>query len=435
MTDAHEQRVASNLQTPGRRMLNQETVDEVVRGAEAQLPTRRGRFRAISYATPEGDALALVHGDLATAARPLVRLHSECLTGDALGSLRCDCGEQLDQALERIGRSDAGVLLYLPQEGRGIGLANKISAYALQDGGLDTVDANRALGLPDDARSYASAALILRDLGIEKLRLLTNNPAKAAALVVEGLDVVEMLALESVPNLVDDDYLRVKAERMGHQLVDMPPMPWVTIHYAQTLDGRIATRSGDSQWISGPQSLRLAHTLRASHDAVLVGAGTVRADDPRLTVRLVEGRSPIRVVVVGASPLPPDAAVLDGSVPTLVAATAPLPAHDRVEQLMVAGTPDGRVDLAELLRLLADRGIGSVLVEGGAGIITSMLRDGLANRLVVSVAPRLVGSGIEAVGDLEIGRLADALGFGRLHTWRLGEDLILDGDLERRSAR
>jgi 3,4-dihydroxy 2-butanone 4-phosphate synthase/GTP cyclohydrolase II len=415
----------------------------VTRAGEADLPTRRGQFRAISYAAPDGDVMALVHGDLAAAAAPLVRLHSACLTGDALGSLRCDCGEQLDQALDRIGRSEAGVLLYLPQEGRGIGLLNKIRAYALQDRGLDTVDANRALGLPADARSYRSAALILDDLGVARLRLLSNNPAKAAALRTAGLEVVETLPLESVPNLVDDGYLRVKARRMGHLLDEISPMPWVTIHYAQTLDGRIATRSGDSQWISGPESLRLAHTLRATHDAVLVGAGTVRADDPRLTVRLVEGRSPTRVVVAGSRPLPAGAAILDGSVPTLLATTGELPATDGetvdgltdgVELLPVAATVDGRVDLADLLRLLAERGIGSVLVEGGAGIITSMLRGGLANRLVVSVAPRLVGSGIEAIGDLRIRRLADALGFGRMRTWRLGEDLILDGDLERRGA-
>ncbi len=406
---------------------------EVSRAGEALLPTRRGRFRAISYTSSDGDVLALIHGD-PSADVPLVRLHSACLTGDALGSLRCDCGEQLDQALERIGRSEAGVLLYLPQEGRGIGLANKIRAYALQDAGLDTVDANHALGLPADARSYRSATLILEELGVRRLRLLTNNPAKAAALRAEGLLVVETLPLESVPNLVDDGYLRVKARRMGHLLDDIRPMPSVTIHYAQTLDGRIATRSGDSQWISGPESLRLAHRLRASHDAVLVGAGTVRADDPRLTVRLVEGRSPLRVVVAGSSPIPADAAILDGSVPTLLATTRELAAPDGVELLPVDAAADGRVDLADLLRRLAERRIGSVLVEGGAAIITSMLHGGLASRMVIAIAPRVVGSGIEAVGDLQIRRLTDALGFGRLRTWRLGEDLILDGDLERRGA-
>jgi riboflavin-specific deaminase-like protein len=167
---------------------------------------------------------------------------------------------------------------------------------------------------------------------------------------------------------------------------------------------------------------------------VLVGAGTVLADDPKLTVRLVEGRSPMRVVVAGSTPLPRRAAVLDGSVPTLVAATVVPARVGSAEVLQVAADADGRVDLGDLLRQLADRGIGSVLVEGGARIITSFLRRGLANRLVVSVAPRLVGSGIEAVGDLEISRLRDALGFGRMRTWRLGEDLILDGDLERRAG-
>lgn len=434
--------MAPNLQRRGAAM-----VDQVrsmphsvrVRAAEAELPTRRGRFRAIAYATDEGDTLALVAGDPASVDAPLVRLHSACLTGDTLGSLRCDCGEQLDLALDRIGR-EGGVLLYLPQEGRGIGLANKLRAYALQQQGLDTVDANRALGLPADARSYRSAARILLDLGVARLRLLSNNPAKAAALTEEGLDVVACVPLESLPNLVDARYLRVKAERMGHRLHRRAPVPTVTIHYAQTLDGRIATRSGDSQWISGPESLRLAHELRASHDAVLVGAGTVRADDPRLTVRLAQGPQPLRVVVVGSSPLPDRPAVLDGSVPTLLAVTpgagdgirGPLP--DGTELLPVDVDPQGRVDLADLLERLAARGVGSLLVEGGARIITSMLRERLASRLIVSVAPRVVGRGIEAVGDLQITRLADALGFGRFRSWRLGDDLILDGDLERPGA-
>jgi GTP cyclohydrolase II len=147
-----------------------------------------------------------------------VRLHSECLTGDVLGSLRCDCGEQLDTSLALMAREPHAVLLYLRQEGRGIGLANKIRAYALQDGGLDTVDANLALGLPVDRREYRSAALILRHLGASRVRLLTNNPLKQRALEEHGVEVVERVPLVMPPNAVNHDYLRTKADRMGHLL-------------------------------------------------------------------------------------------------------------------------------------------------------------------------------------------------------------------------
>jgi 3,4-dihydroxy 2-butanone 4-phosphate synthase/GTP cyclohydrolase II len=140
------------------------------------------------------------------------------LTGDVLGSLRCDCGQQLSVALALIAQASSGVLLYLPQEGRGIGLANKIRAYALQDGGLDTVDANLALGLPVDRREYVSAAQILRQLGVCQVRLLTNNPLKAAALESHGVKVIERIPITVPPNAVNRDYLRTKADRMGHLL-------------------------------------------------------------------------------------------------------------------------------------------------------------------------------------------------------------------------
>src|SRR5919205_3301048 len=161
--------------------------------AHAALPTRFGEFRIKVFRAPPalGESLALVRGELPAGEPALVRLHSECLTGDVLGSLRCDCGQQLSAALELIAQAPAGVLLYLPQEGRGIGLANKIRAYALQDRGLDTVDANLALGLPVDRREYASAAAILRHLGALRVRLLTNNPLKHTALERHGVSVVE----------------------------------------------------------------------------------------------------------------------------------------------------------------------------------------------------------------------------------------------------
>src|SRR5438093_474365 len=186
--------------------------------AEASLPTRSGDFRIRVFRTRGTEVVAISRGILRGPQPVLVRLHSECLTGDALGSLRCDCGEQLQQSLETIARAGRGVVLYLRQEGRGIGLANKIRAYALQDAGLDTVDANVALGLPVDGREYASAAAILRHLGIRRLRLLTNNPAKCRALEQHGIRVVERVPLEVAANPANLPYLRTKATRLGHLL-------------------------------------------------------------------------------------------------------------------------------------------------------------------------------------------------------------------------
>lgn len=191
--------------------------DEVVRVAGAALPTRFGQFRTEVFRVCDhaGEIAALLHGN-DNAVPPLVRLHSECLTGDTFGSLRCDCGEQLSAALELIAETGHGILLYLRQEGRGIGLGNKVRAYALQDQGLDTVDANIALGLPVDGRDYRAAAAVLRFLGVSDLRLLTNNPAKARALELNGLRVVERVPLAIPPNPNNADYLATKVNRMGH---------------------------------------------------------------------------------------------------------------------------------------------------------------------------------------------------------------------------
>jgi GTP cyclohydrolase II len=189
----------------------------IERLAEADLPTRHGRFRLAVYVVGGSEIKVLTSGDPA-AGIPTVRLHSECLTGDVLSSLRCDCGEQLEKALDVIGSAPYGILLYLPQEGRGIGLANKIRAYALQDQGMDTVEANVALGLPVDARDYGPAAALLRALGVSEMRLLTNNPAKVAAMNREGIAVRERLPLVVSPHPLNREYLRVKVRRMGHTL-------------------------------------------------------------------------------------------------------------------------------------------------------------------------------------------------------------------------
>jgi 3,4-dihydroxy 2-butanone 4-phosphate synthase / GTP cyclohydrolase II len=196
--------------------------------AEAVLPTRHGEFRAVGYRDTlvGAEHIALVRGDLGDGADVLVRVHSECLTGDVFGSRRCDCGTQLDEALRAIAREGRGVLLYLRgHEGRGIGLMHKLAAYRLQDLGHDTVDANLALGLPADARDYGTGAQILADLGVHTVRLLTNNPTKADGLTGHGLDIVERVGLPVTPTPENLRYLTTKRDRMGHDLPGLPPGP------------------------------------------------------------------------------------------------------------------------------------------------------------------------------------------------------------------
>jgi 3,4-dihydroxy 2-butanone 4-phosphate synthase/GTP cyclohydrolase II len=190
----------------------------VSRVASTVLPTRHGTFRAHLYHSQVDHKhhLALVKGEISVADAVLVRVHSECLTGDALGSLRCDCGAQLDRALARIAEDGKGVLLYIRQEGRGIGLANKIRAYELQDQGFDTVEANEKLGFKPDLRDYGVGAQILVDLGVAKLRLMTNNPRKIVGLEGYGLQVVERVPLLTKPTAANLGYLTAKREKLGH---------------------------------------------------------------------------------------------------------------------------------------------------------------------------------------------------------------------------
>ena len=188
----------------------------VVRVAESSLPTAHGRFRMVVYGANDGlNDLALILAEPSPAGS-LVRVHSECLTGDVLGSLRCDCGPQLEQSLAAIAAEGSGILIYLRQEGRGIGLANKARAYALQDAGLDTVDANLALGFAPDLRDYGRAAAILADLGVDRVRLLTNNPAKVLGLEAGGIEVLERRSLEIPPGPDNVAYLATKRARLGH---------------------------------------------------------------------------------------------------------------------------------------------------------------------------------------------------------------------------
>ena len=425
------------------------------------LPTPAGEFDVRAFACASGSVLlVLVKGDLGNGRGVLTRLHSECLTGDALGSTRCDCGVQLRTALRVIASEGRGVLLYATgHEGRGIGLLNKLRAYVLQDDGLDTLEANRHLGFPPESRDYGEAAACLGAVGVRTVRLLTNNPHKETSLRRAGIEVDEVIALATSPHARNLSYLRAKERRMGHsrpageslrkevpQALDVTALlgsvatpdsrPYVVLKYAQTLDGRIATRTGDSKWISGEPERRASHALRAACDAVLVGIRTVIADDPQLTVRLVPGASPMRVVLDTTLRVPSGAQLLADAAPTLVITTERSSAERRRELRergvgvhVVDAEPPWGVHLATTLAVLRDAGIRSLLVEGGAAVITSFLRQRLVDRVVVGIAPRILGAGTEAVGDLSVARVRDGLRLTGRSLHALGEDIVLAGDV------
>jgi 3,4-dihydroxy 2-butanone 4-phosphate synthase/GTP cyclohydrolase II len=199
------------------RRRHEKLIDKV---AEARLPTRYGEFVVIAYRSKvdPDEHVALVKGDISGDEPVLVRVHSECLTGDVFGSLRCDCGEQINMAMQKIAEEGRGVFLYMRQEGRGIGFHNKVRAYALQDQGLDTVEANIALGFEPDLRDYGIGAQILADLGLHKIKLLTNNPKKVIGLESYGLRIVETVPLRTPPTPYNIEYLKTKQEKLGHLL-------------------------------------------------------------------------------------------------------------------------------------------------------------------------------------------------------------------------
>ena len=428
--------------------------------ARAQLPTPFGTFELRAFKAATGFVhLALVAGDIEDGAPVLARVHSECLTGDALGSLRCDCGVQLRASLRAISAEGRGVLLYeTGQEGRGIGLVDKLRAYVEQDRGADTVDANLHLGLPVDDRDYTDAAEVLKLIGIRSVELITNNPRKVSGLRAAGIAVVSVRALAVAANGQTLRYLQTKKDRLGHDSPLGAPLqeilspapevsslmgpgtlpadrPYVVLKYAQSMDGRIATASGDARWISSDEERVVSHALRARCDAIMVGLGTVLHDDPQLTVRLVAGPSPTRVILDSKLSAPLSARVFDESVPTIVMTTDrsephrrdQLRAHDVAVRLVPSG-PEG-VDIKAALAQLSELGISSLLVEGGQRVITSLLRAGCADRVIMALAPIVLGRGVEGVGDLGIRHVADGISLVNRSVFVAGKDVLIACDI------
>jgi len=269
---------------------------------------------------------------------------------------------------------------------------------------------------------------ILIEQGIKRVVIGTLDPH--ALVDGKGVQILRGHGIEVVEGILEDE-ARALNEVYFHYT--RAGLPFITIKYAQSLDGRIATSQGDSRWISSEATRRFAHRLRAQHDAIMVGIGTVLADDPQLTVRLVKGRNPLRIVLDSRLRIPLNAQVLQGEGATLITTAD---AHNRQkveaiqrqgkEVLVVQRGPDGRADLQSLMKILAERGISSILVEGGAEVITALLKGGLVNRMVVITAPLILGKGREGIGDLGITGLQEAIRPSSYKVRRMGEDVIFD---------
>jgi 3,4-dihydroxy 2-butanone 4-phosphate synthase/GTP cyclohydrolase II len=432
---------------------------------KVRFPSKWGEFQIFLYEDDRNhkEHLALMCGKVTGEEGVLVRVHSECFTGDVLGSCRCDCGEQLSLSMRLIAEAGAGVLLYLRQEGRGIGLLKKLQAYNLQDQGLDTVDANLALGHQADERDYDIAANILKDIGIQSIRLLTNNPHKIESLENMGISITERVPLLTQVTPENCQYLRTKMERLHHLLdLDQPSSsftkdqillfklqeipsaglaylrkhnkPMVTLTYAQSLDGSIAARPGHPLAISCSESQTFTHSLRSVHAAILVGIGTVLSDNPRLSVRLVPGRNPQPVLLDSRLRFPSYAHLLkDGNCPWII--TTPSAEISRQQDLEHQGArvfrlPEGScggIDLPALLKRMGEMGVTTLMVEGGAQVITSFINSQLVNQVIITIAPVLVGGLKVLYSSLQL----PFRNFPRLtgvSFHKVGKDLVLWGN-------
>jgi 3,4-dihydroxy 2-butanone 4-phosphate synthase/GTP cyclohydrolase II len=425
----------------------------------ARLPIPLGEFRIHLFKDVRGkEHLALVMGYVKGKSDVLVRIHSECLTGDIFDSMRCDCGEQLRQSLQIIAEEKEGVLIYLRQEGRGIGLSEKLKTYNLQDNGFDTVDANIVLGHEVDERDYTFATKILKDLGIKSIRLISNNPSKFNSLDKHGIEITSRIRL--YPRITSENayYLSTKISKMGHMMdldslsVSSPEReavirylsrlqnlferyerPFITLSFAQSIDGCISFTRNERVSISGEESEILTHELRANHDAILVGINTIISDDPRLTTRLIKGQSPIPIVLDTYLRFPHDAKLLKNeNPPWIVTGKNPdILKQRRLEKFgaKIIQMPDnnGNIELPVLLRDLTYRKIESVMVEGGAQVISNFVKEKLIDMIVLTISPFAIGNGLHAFEEKFFDKNHKPFSLKESNVVKMGDDFIIYG--------
>lgn len=383
--------------------------------AETQLPTAFGSFRFRVYKNKASEeVMAITTRDLDLQEHVPVRVHSSCFTAEVIASLKCDCKQQLDFALNYIAEH-GGVVIYLPQEGRGIGLSNKIRAYALQEDGHDTIEANHLLGLPIDNRQYNDAASVLNDLGIKSLQLITNNPDKIKAMSDLGFPVHHRIPVPTASNLHSHSYLETKRERMGHMLntqennrnghlsfitkshVGTAKRPFVHVNFAISKNGTMDTQLGQPADISCEKDWQRVHELRERYSAVVVGAQTWIKDKPQLTVRQERlGRTPQNQ---------PDRVIFSGRTECYC---NPDPFLASVRRTFIIGanqtskSDNIHIDssnwkLSAPLEALLGYGVDTLLIEGGMTLLKSFINQNVVDRFTIYIATSTVNDAINVI--------------------------------------
>lgn len=409
--------------------------------AETLLPTKFGSFRFRIYKNKKDEEVMAIIADRASGLENnvAVRIHSACFTAEAIGSLKCDCKEQLDYALAYIAEH-GGAVIYLAQEGRGIGLSNKIRAYAIQEKGHDTIEANRLLGLPVDCREYDEAAFILKDIGISSLRMITNNPQKIAAMKALGFPVNGRIPVLATGNPHSHSYLETKRQQMGHMLDTSESTvvefkkgtgndknrPFVHVNFAISSSGDMDLSDDQVSNISCYRDWQRVHELREKYAAVVVGARTWVKDNPRLTVRHDRlGRQPLRQ---------PDRVIFAGRTPCMVSPSQQrnfvVGLDEAVAQNSIHIAADDR-DLCAPLKSLLNHNVDTLLVEGGRTLLNSFIHQKVVDRFTVYVATKCgeeavnaVASSFPELANAEMG--IDPLGEGTLLSYDYGEDQVYD---------
>lgn len=436
----------------------------------ARIPTRDGEFQLTLYENSEDekDHLALIYGDISGGTNVLVRIHSECFTGDVLGSLRCDCGEQLSASMRMIADHGSGIVLYLRQEGRGIGLLSKLKAYNLQDEGYDTVEANLALGHGADERDYTIGAHILEDLGVSSVRLITNNPEKIEGLEEADIEVIERIPIPPLPNEHNLDYLHTKVDRMRHMMElgpgpyrqrSVPAMaiqslhrrikdykqhadrPFVTLSYIQGLDGSIVAHDEQRFTPENAASKLFVHRLRVAHDAVLMEIEAFLASDLAFARPAGEEAAPQPVVLDPQLQFPVMARFLRSGAPKPIIVTNEQARPDQVNALeevraRILRVPchDTGLSLEVMLERLKEQEVDSLLVEGGANLAAEFIRQQLVDHVAVIVTPHFSRGGPSQVEDSPsatppgAGVPTSFPALDNLSYQQLGKDVLLRGD-------